>query len=234
MGETQSKPEAKALEDSKMNPIKITLLATAVLGLSACGITKPVSRNEPVAMPLLAPVPATAFNVQDVRVSVPDTLSVSEANVYYPTADIVWREGVYGDRHVQVAAIFDEAMTRGVNALNGKRAIYVDVEVKRFHSLTERARYTVGGVHSIIFALTLRDVQTGMTIGEPRLINASLKAFGGKRAVAAEHRGITQKSRIMSHLAGLIQRELITQQTNEAVVGLPAGNNPPAITPNTI
>lgn len=205
-----------------MKPLKLIILAALVFGLSACAEKNQVSRNEPLSTQLLAQAPATSFKVQDVRISVPDTLSVSEANVYYPTADIVWRGDVYGERHQQVEAIFEEAMTRGLNGLNGSRAIFVDIEVKRFHSLTERARYTVGGVHSISFMMTLRDVQTGAIIGKPQLVNGDLKAYGGKRAVANEHRGLTQKVRILSHLAGLIQLKVISQQTDEAVANLPA------------
>lgn len=207
-----------------MKPLKLIILAALAFGLSACAEKtshdSQVSRNEPLRMQLLGQAPATTFNVQDVRVSVPDSLSVSEANVYYPTADIVWRGDVYGERHQQVEAIFEEAMTRGLNGLSGKRAIFVDIDVVRFHSLTERARYTVGGVHSIKFRVTLRDVQTGAVIGDPRMVNGDLKAYGGKKAVANEHRGLTQKVRILAHLAGLIQLEVISQQTDDAVAGL--------------
>lgn len=214
--------KAEALEDIEMKPFKLFVLAALVLGLSACAKDNEVTRNQPLVTQLLAAAPDTTFTVQDVRVSVPDHLTVSEANVYYPSADIVWRGDVYGERHQQVKAIFEEAMTRGVNGLHGARPIFIDVEVVRFHSLTERARYTVGGMHSIKFKLTLRDVHTGVVIGEPRMINADLKAYGGKKAVANEHRGITQKVRILAHLAGLIQHAVITQQTDDAVASLPA------------
>lgn len=199
-----------------MKPIKLITLAVLVLGLAACGQTNQVSRNESLGTPLVGPT-AVTFNVQDVRISVPDSLSVSEANVYYPSADIVWREDAYGERHQQVKAIFQEAIDRGVKNLNGTRAVSVEIEVVRFHSLTERARYTMGGVHSIKFKMNLRDVQTGAIIGKPRLVNADLKAYGGKRAVAAEHRGLTQKVRILAHLAGLIQHEVTSHQTGGAV-----------------
>ncbi|WP_456388904.1 DUF6778 family protein [Profundibacter sp.] len=205
-----------------MKPLKLIILAALVLGLSACAQKDEVSRNEPLSTQLLGPAPVTSFNVQDVRISVPDTLSVSEANVYYPTADIVWRGDVYGERHQQIEALFEEAMTRGLKGLHGTRAIFVDVEVTRFHSLTERARYTVGGVHSIRFMITLRDVQTGAIIGKPHLVNGDLKAYGGKKAVANEHRGLTQKVRILAHLADLIQHEVISLKTDDAVTNLPA------------
>ena len=205
-----------------MKPFKLIILAALVLGISACAKETPVTRNQPLVTQLLTVAPDTTFTVQDVRVSVPDHLSVSEANVYYPSADIVWRGDAYGERHQQVKAIFEEAMTRGVKGLHGARPIFIDIEVTRFHSLTERARYTVGGVHSIRFKLTLRDAQSGIVIGEPRMIKADLKAYGGKKAVANEHRGLTQKVRILAHLAGLIQQAVITQQTDDLVASLPA------------
>lgn len=223
-----------------MKPIKIILLATLALGLSACAKNGSVSRNESINAPFVGTksvetiIAATTFSVRNVRVSVPDSLSVSEANIYYPTADIVWREGVFGDRHEQVAVIFEEGMAHGVKDMNGAQAINVNVEVKRFHSLTERARYTIGGVHSIKFILALTDAKTGVLIAKPRLINADLKAYGGKRAVQAEHRGETQRVRITAHLAEVITREIITIQNelkseaNDAVAELPV------IRPNAI
>lgn len=204
-----------------MKPIKIVILAALVFGLSACAQSSQVSRNEPLGTQLVGPAAAVTFNVQDVRISVPETLSVSEANIYYPSADIVWREDVYGQRHQQVQAIFQQGMERGATNLTGNRAVLVNIEVTRFHSLTERARYTVGGVHAIKFIMTLRDAQTGVVIGKPRNVDASLKAYGGKRAVAAEHRGVTQKVRITAHLAEVIQTEVIRQQTGVLVEAAP-------------
>lgn len=200
-----------------MKRINILISGIFALSLTACSLTSPTSRSNDIEAPIFASNPDVNYNIRDVRVSVPGTLSVSEANVYYPIADIVWRGDAYGERHKQVELLVDEAMTRGLHTLDGARAIYVDIEIKRFHSLTERAHYTVGGVHSIKFLLSLRDVKTGAVISPPRLVNADFKAFGGTRAVAAEHNGQTPKVRIMSHLAGVIQQEVITQTTVDAV-----------------
>lgn len=196
-----------------MKPLKTVIVTALLMGLSACADNSPVSRNEPLATQLVEPAQVASFTVEDVRISVPRTLVVSEANGYFPNADIVWHGDAYGARHQQIEAIFEEAMTRGVKALHGNRSIYVDVEVKRFHSLTQRARYTTGGVHSIKFTMALRDVQTGALVSQPRLIKADLKAFGGTKAIANDHRGLTQKVRIMDHLAVLIQREVTREQS---------------------
>lgn len=207
-----------------MKPIKKVFLAALVLGLAACSNPSDpsVTRNGPLDVGLLATSPQADFNVADVRIIVPNALVVSEANVYYPNADIVWRGDAYGNRHQQIKSIFETAMTRGVQGLNGAQAISVDIEVKRFHSLTQRARYTTGGMHSIKFVMTLRDQASGALIADPQLISADLKAYGGRKAIASEHRGQTQKVRITAHLAGLIQTEISRLQASGLVANLPA------------
>ena len=62
------------------------------------------------------------YDVVAVNVDVPKTLKVSEANMYYPVADIVWRGEPRGDRHAQVKAIFQEAFAAGTKDLvQGRR-----------------------------------------------------------------------------------------------------------------
>ncbi len=147
-------------------------------------------------------------SVQQISVVVPKTLQVSEVNHYLPAADIVWREDPIGDRHAQVRTIFDAALSKGTAAMNGGTPVSLYVQVMRFHALTEKARYTVGGVHSIKFGLAVRDLNTGQLLGEPRVIEADLQAFGGALALAAEAKGQTQKVRITNHLAEVIRQEL--------------------------
>jgi hypothetical protein len=141
-------------------------------------------------------------------VTVPRTLKVSEANMFYPIADIVWRGDAYGDRHEQVEAIFNEGLTKGAQMTSGARDVVVDVEVIRFHSLTERTRYTVGGTHSITFAMTVHDAKSGSVLQARRIIKSDLKGFGGNAAVIAERMGQTQKVRITDHLAKVLNQEL--------------------------
>lgn len=86
--------------------------------------------------------------------------------------------------------------------------VLLSIEVSRFHALTEKARYTVGGVHALQFTMTLRNPETGEAYGEPKFVKADFKALGGQAAVRAEREGITQKVRITNHLAGVIQQEL--------------------------
>ena len=141
--------------------------------------------------------------------TVPETLKVSEANSYYPGGDIVWREDPLGDRYAQVQAIFETAMQQGVSEMGeGNLPVYLDVQVSRFHALTEKARYTIGGVHALQFTYVLRNPETGEAYGEPKFVKADFKAFGGARAINAERNGITQKVRIVNQLAEVIRTEL--------------------------
>lgn len=148
------------------------------------------------------------INVSKVNVRVPTSLKVSEANRYYPNGDIVWREDPMGNRHAQVAKIMYDAMTAGTAGFNGPVPVILDIELVRFHALSEKARYTVGGDHHIVFDMVLRDGNTGEALSEPRRITTDLEAFGGQQALMAEARGLTQKVRISGHLAEVIRQEM--------------------------
>jgi hypothetical protein len=148
------------------------------------------------------------INVAQINVRVPTSLKVSEANRYYPGGDIVWREDPMGNRHAQVSKIMHAALAVGTEGFQGPVPVILDVEVVRFHALSEKARYTVGGVHHIVFKMVLRDARTGQLLSEPRRIESDLQAFGGQQAIAAESRGLTQKVRISGHLAEVIRQEM--------------------------
>ncbi|MFD0858193.1 DUF6778 family protein [Roseovarius aquimarinus] len=186
----------------------LTALALA-LGVSACAATPENAVTRAATMDAPQAPASMAVNIKSVRVSVPEMLAVSEANSYYPAGDIVWRGDPAGDRHAQVAAIFQEAMTRGTQSMKSGVPAILDVQVQRFHAQTEKARYSVGGVHDMAFLVTLRDPASGAALSQPRRIKAALKGYGGSEAIAAEQRGETQKVRITEHLASVIQQELI-------------------------
>ena len=215
-----------------MNPvhtrfIRPFLALAAAVGLSACASTVPdsydnafdaTSRSVPVDSSVVSPtnqVPVSAplsmlndLYVTSVNVTVPETLKVSEANRFYPGGDIVWREDPIGNRHEQVKAIMEAGLNNGVSGLNGTRAVELDVVVSRFHALTEKARYTTGGVHAIQFTLQIRDAETGVIVSGPKKVIADFGALGGRAAIQAEANGITQKVRITNQLAHVIQTEL--------------------------
>ncbi|HEY9039396.1 MAG TPA: DUF6778 family protein [Roseovarius sp.] len=184
-------------------PIRMFAALAVVAALAACGAAPDASApRAPVAE-----APA-ALNITSINVTVPRTLKVSEKNRYYPGGDIVWRGDPSGDRYAQVEAIFRDAMARGTQGMTKGTPAVLDIEVERFHALTEKARYSTGGVHAITFLLTLRDPATGQVLAAPRRIKADLRAYGGQAAIAADQRGETQKVRITVHLAYVIRTEL--------------------------
>jgi hypothetical protein len=143
-----------------------------------------------------------------VNVIVPHSLRVSEANTFVPVADIVWRGDPLGDRYQQVEAIFETAAWGATAQMHAGRAVVVDMEVTRFHCLTEKARYTIGGNHALHFDLTVRDAQTGQVLDGPRTVVADIKAAGGSRAIAEDQAGRTQKVVIIDRLTEVLRREL--------------------------
>jgi len=175
------------------------------------GITRTVrtvSKQADLPHTILPEAILRQINVAQINVRVPTSLKVSEANRYYPGGDIVWREDPMGNRHAQVSKIMHAAMAAGTEGFDGPVPVILDVEVVRFHALSEKARYTVGGVHHIVFKMVLRDARTGEFLSEPRRIESDLAAFGGQQAISAEARGLTQKVRISGHLAEVIRQEM--------------------------
>ena len=180
----------------------ITLLGLGAM-VSACANIETATRNAPFEatpavtsasvdmMSFAATGPATApaidapqaaasaFHITQINVDVPQSLKVSEANRYYPSGDIVWREDPLGDRHDQVKAIFQTALQRGADTMTSGAPVILDVKVSRFHALTEKARYTVG--RHVIHHAHRRE---------------------------AEARGETQKVRITAHLADVLRQEM--------------------------
>ena len=146
--------------------------------------------------------------VDSVQVVVPRALVVSESFGYRPRGDILWRGDPPGDRYEQVERLVQDALVVGAAPLDGPRHVALKVTIERFHALTERARATVGGVHSIIMRLAIVDPETGLPIVPERRIQADLVAYGGTLAMIAEARGETQKVRISAHLAEVIRQEL--------------------------
>lgn len=203
-----------------MQPLK--LFAALALGslMSACAVSDTATRNATLspATPVMAlrdtgsadfqPVSLRALHIEKFSVAVPEHLKVSEANRYYPKGDIVWRGDPVGNRHAQVKAIFEAAIQRAAVPVEGGIPALVEVEVLRFHALTEKARYSMGGVHSITFRLSIRDPRTGQLMAAPREVEADLDGFGGQQAIDADMQGQTQKVRITGHLAQVFQQEM--------------------------
>lgn len=187
--------------------IKAKILAAliSIASVSACN-TVETTRANPVELPpqSIGQIVQHEWVVQDVRVIVPTSLLASEADVFLPAADIVWREDPLGNRHEQVQIILDDAVTRGISHMDGKRAVFVDVQLRGWHALSDKARHTVGGKHDIEFDLIVRDATTSANLIKPERITMSFKAHGGFSALKAVRAGQTQKVRISAHIAHII------------------------------
>jgi hypothetical protein len=216
---TWMRPEDRMTQEGDMKALKLIFVLIAAALVSACSapVDAPSFEGPRVSAKQSQTQAAETLNlsVNKITVDVPRSLIVTEANGYYPGGDIVWREDPQGDRYVQVQRILETGFATGAKTLAGSVAVDVDVELVRFHALTQKARYTVGGVHAISFWLQLRDPETGRALGDRRFVTADLKAFGGRRAIKAEARGETQKVRITRHLAQVLQNELTQPQGHQ-------------------
>jgi hypothetical protein len=193
----------------KSKLIKYIAGMALVLSVTACTTPQNVTSNNIItATPANNQLDIPVYLVQQLSVTVPDELTVSEANVFLPIADIVWREDPMGDRKQQVQKILIDAIVKGVSKVADGQPVTMEVRLIKFHSVTEKTRYTVGGRHNIKFDYVLRDAKTGVPVTEVKHIDASLKAYGGTRAVAAMARGETQKVRITQHLEELMYLEM--------------------------
>lgn len=187
--------------------IKTCLGLTLALVLSACAggpTTTRAAMPDDTMMGFVQP----DFRIDSFTVSVPKSLKVNERNTYYPRGDIVWRGDPLGDRHAQIKAIFEAGLQNAAPRVQGSRPMRIDVQVTRFHGVSEKARYTIGGVHNITFMYRLIDTTTGVQFGPTKTVQADLEALGGQAAMAADAQGQTQKARIIAHLTQVFTEEL--------------------------
>lgn len=192
--------------------MKTVAFGVIAAALTACSGVDTVTRNAPLVTPRIGVIEQAEvvrdYSLHAVRFAAPADMRVSEANSYYPIADVVWRGDPLGNRLEQIAAIFQTSIEGAGENLTGTTPVIVDVELVRFHSLTERTRYSVGGVHSIKFDLTVRDAETGEMLEPTRRIDGDFAALGGYAALAADNAGQGQKVRITAHLTHLFTQEL--------------------------
>lgn len=204
-----------------MSPFRLTaLIATLALSAACAPVDEPATRAstevtvlDDIVVDGAAPQQVVPqYRVESVRVSVPKTLKVSEANLYYPIADIVWRGEPRGDRYAQVAAIFTEAANNATETMTAGTPVVVDLQVKRFHALTEKTRYSFGGTYSVSFEMTVRDAATGVALDGPRPVHAGFPASGGAKALDEDARGLTQRVVVTHDLTDLLHQQLLQLQ----------------------
>ena len=182
--------------------LKVLGLLAVSLFLTACvGETWQTSYKD-----VIDPKVARGWHVVAVDVTVPHTLTVSEANTFAPNADIVWRGDPPGDRYQQVDKILTDAIKRGASALKWRRSVKLLITAMQFHALTEKIRAVLSnaGVHNIIFSAQVVDARSGKPLSPVDVIQADLVAYSGEQALEAERQGLTQKVRIEKHVADVI------------------------------
>ncbi|MHA6261633.1 DUF6778 family protein [Arenibacterium sp. CAU 1754] len=215
LGMAACSPAGMTTRDDQFVPVAVK--SSEVIGL----ITNKTIADKPTVFTALSekgvqvepgksPVTVTAVNVV-----VPRSLVVSEANSFLPVGDIVWREDIYGDRYEQVGGIMRNAMDKGVAELDGPVEVTLDIQVVKFHALTEKARYATGGVHAVSFLMAVKDAQTGELVIPVHNVRADLEAYGGQEALMAVSMGQTQRVRITDHLADVIREELTAPEGHE-------------------
>jgi hypothetical protein len=172
------------------------------LGLSAC-----VSTNTFFPEPLREDLTYN-WNVVDVQATAPRSLTTSLANTQMPDVDIIWRGDGPGDVYAQVEKILEEAMAQAVTrfhpSVKGSRPVILHAELVQFHSLTERARSNIGGIHNTDFILTVVDANTGELLAGPAAIEADVKAYGGAAADRLVAVGQTMRVRIIQRVSDVI------------------------------
>ncbi len=174
----------------------------AALGLSAC-----VSTNTSFPEPLRDDVTYN-WNVVDIQAIVPRNLTTTTRNGQMPNVDLIWTEEGPGDVYAQIEAIMEETIARAASRLQrsvkGSRPVIIRTEQIQFHSLTQRARSNIGGIHNVDFILTVVDANTGELVSGPAVIEADVNAFGGAAARAAVAQGQTMRVRIIDRVSEVI------------------------------
>ncbi len=194
-----------------MTLLKKSAIVIVGLLVTACTMPETATRNVPLSDGSINPIEAgieRSYRLSNVVLDAPEGLTVSEANGFYPIADVVWRGDPVGNRVEQVMAMFDTAMTRADDELNGEVPVIVEITLDRFHGVTERTRFSVGGVYDINFDLTVIHAETGEVLEPTRRIMGELAAPGGAAALLDEQRGQTEKVRVTDYLSYLLKDEL--------------------------
>ena len=187
--------------------IKSLMLPIAVaLGLAGC-----VSENTNFPEPLRDDVTYN-WRVVDVQATVPRALTTTDRNGQMPNVDLIWTEEGIGDTHAQVEAIMEETLLQAAGyfqySVKGNRPVIIRTEQTQFHSLTQRARSNIGGIHNVDFILTVVDANTGEILAGPAVIEADVHAYGGAQAQSSINRGETMRSRIIDRVSLVIANYL--------------------------
>lgn len=178
------------------------VIAILVLGaVAACGVS---GGGISAARPEIS----RDYRLTGLTYAVQPNLTVSEANMLFPVADIVWRGDPFGDRAEQIGAMFRVAGNQAMTMVTGHQPVIVDVVLTRFHGQTERTQATIGGNYDIQFLMTVRDGRTGAVLEPQRLVALDIAEPGGAAFFALVQSGQTPKVRVTSALAQALRDQL--------------------------
>lgn len=180
-----------------MRRFTMAVAAAAVVALTGCGGTFATNYANPVSAEV-----SRSWRVAAVSVSAPDTLTTTEANVLAPNVDIVWHGEAKGDRRAQTARIVEEGLRKGGAGLRGRTSVALQARLVQFHGVTPIAvNEAPAAVHNITFVLQVVDRATGEVLAGPDTIQADLPAFTKSAAVVASASGLSERQRIVDHIA---------------------------------
>ncbi len=190
-----------------MFAIRSILACVTVLALASCsgGPLGGTTTVAPVDVSQLEPMRVASFTV-----TVPESLSVSEENSYDPRADIVWRADPPGSRYSQVQAVMEAGIRAGTDDLDGTLPVALNIVVQRFHSQTQKVRYSFGGDYEVHYDLEVRDARNGSVVIPAYRVYAVEDAPGGNAALAADLQGRTEKMDNIDLIARSIRTQLTT------------------------
>ncbi|MEO1495154.1 MAG: DUF6778 family protein [Pseudomonadota bacterium] len=182
-----------------MRIIRFLVVALGLVGLAACGTpTGPVSSN------------VSGWSMQDINITFGPEISRTATGTEF-SSNFVWEGDGDGNRKKLVIALFEDAMQDiGREAMTGNRAVAMNVEVTRFHALTQASRLLCCGEHNIRANLSVTDAGSGEVLAEGEDIYLGRVALGGIPGLVAVAAGRDQRVRI---------RESIIRQTRDWLAG---------------
>ncbi len=188
---------------------KVLMATLALIMLASCGDTPYLggATKPPVDVTKLPAMRVASFDV-----TVPETLTVSEDNSLDPSEDIVWRGDPFGPRYPQVKAVMETGIAAGIKGLEGDVPVRLDIVVQRFHSQTQKVRYSYGGKYEVEYDLTVLNAKTGDVIIPTYRVVAEIDAPGGVEALAADQQGRTEKIDNINLIAHSIYMQLTGQR----------------------
>lgn len=175
---------------------RLALLLALPLLLAACGGTWKTDYGEP-----LDGAVSKSWRVSQINVTVPDRLTVSNQNTFYPNADIVWHGDPPGDRRAQVQKIVQDAARTATSGLRGGTPVVMNLTLEQFHGVSPiTLAQAPEAVYNMQFTGQIVDARSGAALTAPTYIFADAPALVGEAGVYAAQFGPSQTEQVTDHL----------------------------------